>query len=280
MKFSLPRLFVFAAVIVLTPSLAFAAFNDVTLTTDAVIQVGSYTLDVSGSTAAVQSITVNPTNFSVTLASGSSLIVSSPAFQQLSSDVTSDVITNTCTGSASLISLAYSGAGTVTNVVTPSAMVCSGSSTTPAPSNAGGGGLIVGSGPLAPGYVNTHTTGTATPLTLPGSSTQSSVKTSVAGAQPATTTPGIVISRNYQMWDRSEDIRVLQKFFNTYGFVVAQRGPGSPGNETSIFGVNTYRALIKYQRSQGLPQTGYIGPLTRAALGSAPSSTETFSPAR
>jgi hypothetical protein len=71
---------------------------------------------------------VNTSNFSVTLSSGSSFSVSSPTFQQLSSDVQSDVTNNTCTGSASSISLAYSGAGTVTNVITPSAKVCSGSS--------------------------------------------------------------------------------------------------------------------------------------------------------
>ena len=127
MKFRLPRLLVFACVAALVPSLAFAAYNDVTLTTDANILVGSYTLDVSGSTAAVQSITVNAGNFSVTLAPGSSLTVSSPTFQQLSSDVTSDVTNNTCTASASSISLAYSGAGTVTDIITPSATVCSGS---------------------------------------------------------------------------------------------------------------------------------------------------------
>jgi hypothetical protein len=144
----LKKLFILAAIAAFSvPAFAFAAFNDVTLTTDANILVGGYTLNVSGSTAAVQSITVNAGNFSVTLASGSSLTVSSPTFQQFSSDITSDVTNNTCTGSQSSISLAYSGAGTVTNVVTPSATVCSssgGGGGSPPPS--GGGGLIVGSG--------------------------------------------------------------------------------------------------------------------------------------
>jgi peptidoglycan hydrolase-like protein with peptidoglycan-binding domain len=101
----------------------------------------------------------------------------------------------------------------------------------------------------------------------------------VGGSSPSTTVPtvpsqstishgGITLIKNYQLWDRSEDIRALQKFFNTHGFAIAQNGPGSPDNETSIFGVNTYRALIKFQNSRGLPQTGYLGPLTRAALGS------------
>ncbi len=54
------------------PTLAFAAYNDVTLTTDAVISVGGYTLNVFGSSASIQSITVDAGSFSVTLASGSS----------------------------------------------------------------------------------------------------------------------------------------------------------------------------------------------------------------
>ena len=65
------------------PSFTLAAYNDVTLTTSAVLSVGGYTLDVSGSSAAIQTITVNPSNFSVTLASGSSITISSPSLQQL-----------------------------------------------------------------------------------------------------------------------------------------------------------------------------------------------------
>jgi hypothetical protein len=73
------KLLVLGSVVALAiPALAFAAYNDVTLTTDAVVSVGGYTLDVSGSSATIQSITVNTGSFSVTLASGSSFSVSSP----------------------------------------------------------------------------------------------------------------------------------------------------------------------------------------------------------
>jgi hypothetical protein len=59
-----------------------------------------YALDVSGSSAIIQPIVVNASSFSVTLASGSSFSASSPdAAQQFSSDITSDVTNNTCTGS-------------------------------------------------------------------------------------------------------------------------------------------------------------------------------------
>ncbi|MEK7126074.1 MAG: hypothetical protein AAB835_01115, partial [Patescibacteria group bacterium] len=53
------------------PALAFAAADDVTLTTDTVLSVGGITLNVSGSSATVESITVNASDFSVTLSSGS-----------------------------------------------------------------------------------------------------------------------------------------------------------------------------------------------------------------
>ncbi len=107
------------------PALVFAGGTDVTLTTSAVIQVGSYTLNVIAPTAVVQSITVNPTNFTVTLASGSSMTVSSPALYELSSDVQTEVTSSVCSNATSSISLAYSGAGTVTNTITPSSTSCS-----------------------------------------------------------------------------------------------------------------------------------------------------------
>jgi lysophospholipase L1-like esterase len=73
-------------------------------------------------------------------------------------------------------------------------------------------------------------------------------------------------STNHQLYDRGEDIRALQSFLNSHGFVVAQTGPGSPGHETSIFGLKTSRALKLFQTSHGLRPSGFLGPLTRAAL--------------
>src|SRR5665647_1822798 len=75
--------------------------------------------------------------------------------------------------------------------------------------------------------------------------------------------------KNYQLYDRSDDIRSLQKFLNAQGYIVAQNGPGSPGNETFIFGLHTYQALKHFQLGRGLPPTGFFGPLTRAAINSA-----------
>ncbi len=73
-----------------------------------------------------------------------------------------------------------------------------------------------------------------------------------------------------QMTD--EYVRHLQKFLNNNGFVLAESGLGSPGNETDYFGPLTYNALIKYQDEHhkeiltpvGISKgTGFFGSSTR-----------------
>jgi len=65
----MPRILKSAGIIValLAPALALAAYDDVTLTTDTVLSVNGVTLNVSGSSAVIQSITVNATDFFVSL---------------------------------------------------------------------------------------------------------------------------------------------------------------------------------------------------------------------
>jgi peptidoglycan hydrolase-like protein with peptidoglycan-binding domain len=78
---------------------------------------------------------------------------------------------------------------------------------------------------------------------------------------------------NRQLRDTGDDILHLQQYLNTHGFTVAQSGPGSPGMETTRFGLLTYAALIKFQQAHaakiltqvGLTSgSGYFGPATRA----------------
>lgn len=76
----------------------------------------------------------------------------------------------------------------------------------------------------------------------------------------------IFLSRNYALNDTSEEIRMLQKYLNDRGFLIALSGAGSPGFETSYFGRLTYNAVIKFQATAGLPATGFVGPLTRAMM--------------
>lgn len=78
-----------------------------------------------------------------------------------------------------------------------------------------------------------------------------------------------VPTRDLEFDDVGESVRTLQKLLNQAGFIVSASGPGSPGNETSVFGYATQNALIRYQKAHGLsPAIGYYGPKTRAQLGS------------
>lgn len=77
-----------------------------------------------------------------------------------------------------------------------------------------------------------------------------------------------VPSRDLELDDVGEDVRTLQELLNQAGFIVSSQGPGSNGNETTIFGYATQSALIRYQKAHGLtPSIGYFGPKTREAFG-------------
>ncbi len=65
----------------------------------------------------------------------------------------------------------------------------------------------------------------------------------------------------------SPDVKQLQILLNKNPQTqVALSGPGSVGFETNTFGSFTRNAVIKFQALNKLPQTGYVGPLTRAIL--------------
>jgi hypothetical protein len=77
---------------------------------------------------------------------------------------------------------------------------------------------------------------------------------------------GAPINQNLQLWDRGQDVLAVQQFLNADAFTVALSGPGSPGNETDLFGPRTLRAVEKFQAAHALPSTGYWGPLTRGVV--------------
>ncbi len=79
-------------------------------------------------------------------------------------------------------------------------------------------------------------------------------------------TAKVSFKRNLAMYDTGLQVKRLQQFLNQRGFVLSNVGPGSSGSETEYFGPKTYRALVRYQRSAGLPSTGWFGPMTRATI--------------
>lgn len=86
-----------------------------------------------------------------------------------------------------------------------------------------------------------------------------------------------VFERNIGVGDRGEDVKELQKYLNEHNFIVAQSGPGSPGNETTLFWHSTSEALKKFQEAHaeeilapyGLSKgTGVLGESTRKFINS------------
>jgi hypothetical protein len=154
------------------------------------------------------------------------------------------------------------------------------SATTQSASSGGGGG---GSVAVASAYANPNPTST---LTLPSSS--SSVQPSAAAAQtllasltaelnsllkqatnegipiPSTGIVSFTFTRDLQLHDVGTDVKALQEFLNSKGFLVSKMGSGSLGHETTYFGSKTFYALTEFQKSVGIHATGYFGSITRA----------------
>ena len=99
-----------------------------------------------------------------------------------------------------------------------------------------------------------------------------SVQAALSGATAGGTgaTHGFVTSlfvRNLESGAVGEEVKALQMFLNSHGYPIAALGPGSPGNETTYFGVLTRAAVVTYQKAKGItPAVGYFGPITRAAV--------------
>ena len=66
----------------------------------------------------------------------------------------------------------------------------------------------------------------------------------------------------------SADVKALQQYLNSHGYIVAARGPGSFGNETTTFGALTKIVLMKFQKKNNIPHSGFFGPKTRKYINS------------
>ena len=63
-----------------------------------------------------------------------------------------------------------------------------------------------------------------------------------------------------------EDVKALQIYLNTHGYILAKTGFGSPGHETNFFGILTKKVVIKFQLANGLKPDGIVGPKTREKM--------------
>jgi len=270
------------------PALAFAAYNDVTLTTDVVLSVNSVSINVSGSSATMETIEVGATSFTATLQAASAMTISAPNLS-VTTEPAIGGITAVCSSGVKTITIpSVTGANTVT--VTPSSTACTNDTSS---TSSGGGGPVglVGSGggggggsPASPVIPAPSTPPASTPSSSGLSTTQvdailsllssfgadqatiDNVKSALNG-QATTGTVTAAFVRNLELGMTGADVKALQQWLNANGYRVAESGYGSPGNETTKFGGATKAALIKFQKANGItPAVGYFGPKTRAAV--------------
>ena len=98
------------------------------------------------------------------------------------------------------------------------------------------------------------------------------VKEQVAATSVPISNGAITINLIFGM--ENPQVLVLQQILNRTGFVIAQNGPGSVGNETSKFGALTRIAVRAFQCKQNIVCSGdeystaygLVGPRTRNAL--------------
>lgn len=99
---------------------------------------------------------------------------------------------------------------------------------------------------------------------------------SPSGEQSTLAQPGL-LTKDLKIGDTDPEVKILQEFLNQNGFVVAEFGAGSPGQETQFFGRGTKDALIRFQEANkatilspfGLEfGTGVLGEATRNLINS------------
>lgn len=237
------------------PSFAFAAFDDVTLTTDTVISSNGVSLDISGSSATVASIEVNSASFSAVLNSGSTITVSSSNLYDIPVSPANLVTSETCSSTESSITI--TATETVTITITPTTDAC----WNPVVSS-GGGGKVISLSPKS--KVELEPEPESETLTSPDEDSVAETPTTIS------TTP-VLFTTTLRRGVQNTDVKRLQQLLNSdLDTQISSAGVGSVGNETNYFGSLTERAVQKFQVkygivSSGTPSTtgyGLVGPQT------------------
>lgn len=97
-------------------------------------------------------------------------------------------------------------------------------------------------------------------LTLLSPNNQTTSNTSTSS------TNNFTFKRTLKLGLVGDDVKQLQVWLNTHGFVIAKTGAGSPGHETSKMGPATVKALKALQVSKGLKGDGIFGSKTAGLL--------------
>lgn len=252
----------------------------------------------SGSVA--DSVVVDTTGVTVVLSAstGGNFVASSTGNQLVSTPDTGASKNCSSPDQVSQITLSSAGSYVVTLTSSKCSLESSGSSGGSSGSSSGGGSTSATSVVSPPPIVATTTVATTTPVVVVTSTQLVSIPTAISAQQqllnalisqlkallqqavglgitlPAGTEAYLSsvgklseTGKNLSVGSIGEEVKLLQQFLNSKGFMVAESGPGSLGNETTKFGALTKKALAKYQASVGIsPASGLFGPITRAYL--------------
>ena len=104
----------------------------------------------------------------------------------------------------------------------------------------GGGGGGGGGSSVIPKIATTTATTSLATSTLTLATTTTPILTSA---------PIFLFTHIVNPYTTSEDVRQLQIFLNTHGYLVASSGSGSPGHEITYFGDSTMQALVRFQNA-------------------------------
>lgn len=254
----------------IAPALAFAAFNDVTLTSSASISLNSGTLDVVGDANVIETMTITATELIFTLDNGSKLKVSSPTFKQIQYDGSRTYVSSSiCESNESSINFTSSTDDVTLTVGGVKSAACpEGRAASTGSSSGDGATTVVAVTTLASRAALIANLQTQLQSLLAQLATMQGVATS---ATVTSSSGKASITTNLTSGSRGASVKTLQQFLNTHGFIVASSGPGSPGKETDRLGPLTVKAVQKFQEKYniakpGEPGYGRVGPKTRAKI--------------
>lgn len=270
--FSLRKAILVSALALSVPLSALAAFNDVTLETTAIIDVGGYELTISGSSAVIEEIVVDTLDFTVTLQNGSSITVASADRVDFAYDVAAQTTTETCGATESTLTLSVASAGATTVVVTPSGE-CVEEVSEPEPS---GGSSSRGTSSVRRDPADLDASNSNARILEELLAQIRTIVTQIV-ALGGTVSPeilalvgegsgGSVYTRDLDVGAEGADVRALQEFL-----IAQNKGPAATAladwGSTDYFGELTRAALAEFQAAQGItPAVGYFGPKTRTLI--------------